>query len=64
MILGAQDAAQKAATAAAGGSVVSTETASGSTKTTITGPNVTLNNEQLDQIRAHLKDIRRLLERK
>jgi hypothetical protein len=64
VILGAQDAAQKAATAAAGGSVVTTETASGSTKTTITGPDVTLNNEQLAQIRAHLKDIRRLLERK
>ena len=60
VILGAQDAAQKAATAAAGGPVVSTETASGSTRTRITGPDVTLNNEQLVQIRAHLKDIRRL----
>ncbi len=64
VILGAQAAAQQAATAAAGGAVVSTPTASGSTKTTITGPNVTLNKEQLDQVRTHLKEIRLLLERK
>jgi hypothetical protein len=64
VILGAQTAAQKAATAAAGGAVVSSETASGSTKMTITGPDVTLNAGQLDQIRTHLKEIRRLLEKK
>jgi hypothetical protein len=64
VILGAQDAAQKAATAAAGGAVVSTPTASGSTKTRITGPNVTLTEDQLLQIKAHLNDIRLLLERK
>jgi hypothetical protein len=64
VILGAQAAAQKAATAAAGGAVVSTETPSGSTRTTISGPNVTLNPEQLDQITTHLKAIRRLLEKK
>ncbi len=62
VILGAQTAAQKAATAAAGGAVVSKETASGSTRTTITGPNVTLTFEQLNQITTHLKEIRRLLE--
>ena len=64
VLLGAQDAAQKAATAAAGGAVVSTPTASGSTRTTITGPNVTLTDEQLLRIKAHLNDIRLLLERK
>lgn len=64
VILGAQTAAQKAATAAAGGAVVSKETASGSTRTTIAGPNVTLTPEQLDQITTHLKEIRRLLEKK
>ena len=64
VILGAQTAAQKSATAAAGGAVVSSETPSGSTKTTITGPNVTLTPEQLDQISTHLKEIRRLLEKK
>jgi hypothetical protein len=64
VILGAQSAAQKSATAAAGGAVVSSETPSGSTRTTITGPNVTLTPEQLDQIATHLKEIRRLLEKK
>ena len=64
VILGAQTAAQKAATAAAGGAVVSTDTPSGSTRTTITGPDVTLNAGQLDQIRTHLKEIRRLLDKK
>jgi hypothetical protein len=64
VILGAQAAAQKSATAAAGGAVVSSQTASGSTRTTITGPNVTLTLEQLDQIATHLKEIRRLLEKK
>ena len=64
VLLGAQDAAQKAATAAAGGAVVSTPTANGSTRTTITGPNVTLTEEQLLRIKAHLNDIRLLLERK
>ena len=64
MILGAQAAAQKASTAAAGGAVTSTETPSGSTKTTLTGPDVTLNASQLEQINTHLKEIRRLLEKK
>ena len=64
VILGAQAAAQRAATAAAGGAVVTSQTASGSTRTTITGPNVTLTDQQLALIQAHLKDIRQLLERK
>jgi hypothetical protein len=64
VILGAQTAAQKAATAAAGGAVVSADTASGSTRTKISGPNVTLTPEQLDQITTHLKAIRRLIEKK
>jgi hypothetical protein len=64
VILGAQAAAQTSATAAAGGAVVSSETPSGSTKTTITGPNVTLTAEQLGQISTHLKAIRRLVEKK
>lgn len=64
VILGAQAAAQKASTAAAGGAVRSAETPSGSTKTTLTGPDVTLNPSQLEQINSHLKEIRRLLEKK
>jgi hypothetical protein len=64
VILGAQAAAQKASTAAAGGAVRSAETPSGSTKTTLTGPDVTLNASQLEQINSHLKEIRRLLEKK
>ena len=64
VILGAQTAAQKASTAAAGGAVVASETPSGSTKITISGPNVTLTPEQLDDITTRLKEIRRLLEKK
>lgn len=64
VILGAQTAAQKASTAAAGGAVVSSETRSGSTRTTISGPNVTLTPGQLDEITTHLKAIRLLLEKK
>ena len=64
VILGANATAQKAATAAAGGVVTTTETPSGSTKTTITSPNVTLNQSQLDQIKTHLSEIRRLVENK
>ena len=59
MILGAQATAQSAATAAAGGAVTTSPTASGSTKTTITNADVTLNPSQLDQIKTHLADIRR-----
>jgi hypothetical protein len=64
VILGAQATAQSAATAAAGGAVTTSPTASGSTKTTITNADVTLNPSQLDQIKAHLADIRRAVEKK
>jgi hypothetical protein len=64
VILGAQTVAQKAATTAAGGAVVSNETVTGSTRTTVTGPDVTLNADQLAQIKTHLKELRRLLEKK
>ena len=64
VILGAQARVQKEATAAAGGAVVSSETPSGSTRTTVTGPDVTLNGQLLEQIRMHLAEMRRLLEKK
>ena len=64
VILGAQAAAQKTATAGAGGAVTSSQTTSGSTRTTIAGPDVTLNPSQLDQIKTHLSEIKRLLEKK
>lgn len=64
VILDAQARTQKAATAAAGGAVTSSQTASGSTRTTITNPDVTLSAGQLEQIKAHLTELRRLLERK
>lgn len=62
VILGAQANAQKAATDAAGGAVVTSTTPSGSTKTTITNPNVTLTPSQLDEIKTHLSEIRRLVD--
>ena len=64
VILGAQTRVQKEATAAAGGAVVSSETPSGSTRTTVTGPDVTLNGQQLEQVKTHLAEMRRLLEKK
>ena len=64
VILGAQARVQKEATAAAGGAVVSSATPSGSTRTTVTGPDVTLNGQQLEQVKAHLAEMRRLLEKK
>ena len=64
VILGAQARVQREATAAAGGAVVSSETPSGSTRTTVTGPDVTLNGQQLEQIKTHLAEMRRLLEKK
>jgi hypothetical protein len=64
VILDAQARAQKAATVAAGGAITSSQTASGSTRTTITNPDVTLGADQLEQIKAHLTELRRLLERK
>ena len=64
VILGAQTRVQKEATAAAGGAVVSSDTPSGSTRTTVTGPDVTLGGQQLEQVKAHLAEMRRLLEKK
>jgi hypothetical protein len=64
VILDAQARAQKAATAAAGGAVTSSQTASGSTRTTIANPDVTLSAGQLEQIKSHLTELRRLVERK
>jgi hypothetical protein len=64
VILGAQARVQREATAAVGGAVVSSETPSGSTRTTVTGPDVTLNAQQLEQIKTHLAEMRRLLEKK
>ena len=65
VILSPQAAAQKASTEAAGGAVVSTQTASGSTRTTVNG---TKRHAQRgtaqNRIETHLKDIRLLLERK
>jgi hypothetical protein len=61
VILGAQAAAQKTATAAAGGAVVSYETVTGSTRTTVTGTDVTLNAGQMSDIKTHLQALRRLL---
>jgi hypothetical protein len=64
VILGAQARVQKEATAAAGGAVVSSQTPSGSTRTTVTGPDVTLSGLQLEQIMTRLAEMRRLLEKK
>jgi len=64
VILGAQATAQTAATAAAGGAVTTSPTASGSTQTTITKSDVTLSPSQLEQIKVHLADIRRAVEKK
>jgi hypothetical protein len=64
VILESQVSAQKAATASAGAAVTSSETASGSTRTTVTNPDVTLSAGQLAQIRGHLTALRRLLDRK
>ncbi len=64
VILGSQATAQRSAVAAAGGSLVTSQTPTGSTKTTFTNPNVTLNDSQLDQIKTHLSEIRRLVENK
>jgi hypothetical protein len=64
VILGAQAAAQAANVSAAGGVVTSTPTPSGSTRNTITSADVTLNKAQLEQLKTHLAEMRRLLEKK
>ena len=63
-LLGAQSTAQSAATSAAGGAVTTSPTASGSTRTTVNNADVTLTPSQLDEIKAHLADIRRGVEKK
>jgi hypothetical protein len=61
VILAAQAAAQARAQTAAGGAVGTTGTVSGSTRTTITGSDVTLNQAQLQQLRSHLAELKRLI---
>jgi hypothetical protein len=61
VILAAQAAAQATAQTAAGGAVGTSGTVSGSTRTTITGSDVTLNQAQLQQLRSHLAELRRLI---
>jgi hypothetical protein len=64
VILSAHAGAQAAAQAAAGGVVGTTGTPSGSTRTTVTGKDVTLNQAQLEQLRTHLAELRRFIEKK
>jgi hypothetical protein len=64
VIIGANASAQAAAQSAAGGAVGTTGTPSGSTRTTVTPSDVTLNQAQLQEIRTHLAELRRLLEKK
>jgi hypothetical protein len=63
-ILNANASAQAAAQSAAGGAVGTTGTATGSTRTTVTPSDVTLNQTQLQELRTHLAELRRLLEKK
>ncbi len=64
VILGANVRAQAQAQSAAGGMVGTTGNASGNTRTTITPSDVTLNQSQLQELRMHLAELRRLLEKK
>jgi hypothetical protein len=63
MILGVQADAQAAAQAAAG-AVGTSGTATGSTRTTVTGSAVQLSEAQVAQLRTHLAELRKLLEDK
>jgi hypothetical protein len=63
VILGAQSSAQGAAQAAAG-AVSTTTTPSGSTRTTITPSNITLTQAQIDELKNHLAELRRLIDKK
>jgi hypothetical protein len=62
-IVGAQAAAQAAAQANAGGAVGTAGTATGSTRTTVTGSDVRLSQEQVAQLRTHIAELRRLIEK-
>jgi hypothetical protein len=64
VILSAQAAAQTAAQSAAGGAVGTSGTASGSTRTTVTGSDVKLDANQIAQLRNHLAELRKLAEKK
>jgi hypothetical protein len=64
VILNAQAVAQAAATSAAGGAVTTSSTPSGSTRTTITGPDVKLSAGQIEQIKRHLAELRQLIDKK
>jgi hypothetical protein len=64
VILSAHAAAQNAAQSAAGGAVTTSPTPSGSTRTTVTSGDVRLTPEQLTQVKAHLAEMRRLLQKK
>ncbi len=63
VILGANGDAQAAAQTAAGGAVTTSATPSGSTRTTVTSSDVKLTTDQLNQIKAHLTELRRLIEK-
>ncbi len=59
-ILSAQATAQANAQTTAGGAVGTSGTASGSTRTTVTGSEVRLTQAQVEQLRNHLAELRRL----
>jgi hypothetical protein len=62
-ILSANADAQAAAQSAAGGAVTTSQTPSGSTRTTVTSADVKLTPEQISQLKAHLVELRRLIEK-
>jgi hypothetical protein len=64
VILSAHAAAQNRAQTAAGGAMTSQSTPSGSTKTTITSSDIMLNQTQVNELRQHLSDLRKLLDKK
>jgi hypothetical protein len=64
VILSAHANAQGAAQAAAGGAVTTSPTPSGSTRTTVTSADVKLTPEQVNQLKAHLTEMRRLVQKK
>jgi hypothetical protein len=63
VIINAQSAAQGAAQAAPG-AVSTTTTPSGSTRTTVTPADVTLNQAQIAELKNHLAELRRLVDKK
>lgn len=63
VILGAGAEAQAGAQTAAGGDVTTSPTPSGSTRTTVTSADVKLTPEQMSQLKAHLAELRRLIEK-